>query len=306
MLSILVPIYNYNVYPLVLELHRQSLESNIVFEIIVIDDGSNSEINEENNSINLLENCFFTPLNKNIGLSSNRNLLASKAKYINLLFIDGDSVIIKPNYVKDFIDADAIENVDIIYGGRVHPETVFSSNQKLRWKYGRTIEDKTATRRNSAGYITLMFNNTLIKKDCFNQIKFDENLTKYGHEDTLFAYQASLSNLRVKHIDNPIEHSDIDESSIFISKVKNSLDNLNLIDLEHKIDPNFVKILRLYHFFKKYKLNFVVASFYILLNKMLYKQLISNNPSLFLFNAYRIGYLCSLNQKKSTLFDPNE
>ncbi len=292
MLSILIPTYNYVIFPLALELHRQCLESKIAFEIIAIDDGSNSKLNEENKAINSLENCVFTSLNKNVGLSVNRNLLANKAKYTNLLFIDGDSVVINPNYVKNYIDA--IENTDIIYGGRVHPETVSSPNQKLRWKYGRNVEDKTASQRYLAVYKTLMFNNTLIKKDCFNQIKFDPNLTKYGHEDTLFAYQASLSNLKVKHIDNPIEHGDIDESSIFISKVKNSLNNLDLLDKERKIDPGFIKILALHHFMKSYKLDFVAAYFFKFFNKILFKQLVSKNPSLFLFNGYRIGYLCSL------------
>lgn len=292
MLSILVPTYNYDVYPLVLELNRQCLELKIIFEIIVIDDGSNSQINEENNRINLLENGNFISLLKNIGLSSNRNLLASKAKYDNLLFIDGDSIIISPTYIKYYIEN--IEDIDIIYGGRVHPQTVSSSKQKLRWKYGRKVEDKTALQRNIAIYRTLMFNNTLIKKQCFNEIKFDSNLTKYGHEDTLFAYQVNLLNLKVKHIENPIEHGDIDECAVFISKIKNGLDNLILLDQLNKINPNFVRILSLYHFLKKYKLNFIVAYFYIFFNKILFKQLVSKNPYLFLFNGYRIGYLCSL------------
>lgn len=292
MLSILIPTYNYNVYNLVLELHRQCLKSEIIFEIIVIDDGSNSDTNEINNQINLLDNSTFISLNKNIGLSSNRNLLASNAQYNNLLFIDGDAIIIKTNYIKSYIET--LQDIDVIYGGRVHPETVLSSRQKLRWKYGRNVEDKTALQRNSAIYKTLMFNNTLIKKQCFNEIKFDSNLTKYGHEDTLFAYQVSLLNFKVKHIDNPIEHGDIDESAVFISKIKNGLDNLISIDQSKKIDPNFVKILNLYHFLKKYKLNFIIAQFYSLFNEIVHKQLTSKNPSLLLFNIYRISYICSL------------
>lgn len=292
MLSILIPTYNYNVYNLVLELHKQCMELGIIFEIIVIDDGSNSKINEANNQINLLKNSTFISLDKNIGLSSNRNLLASNSNYENLLFIDGDSVIINPNYIKKYLSA--IEDFDLVYGGRVHPETVNSPKQKLRWKYGRMVEDKTALQRNLAQYKTLMFNNTLIKKSCFNEIKFDSNLTKYGHEDTLFAYEVSLLQLKVKHIDNAIEHGDIDESKIFIAKIKNGLDNLISIDLSNKIDPEFVKILNLYHFLKKHNLSFVLTVFYKLFNKIIYKQLISKNPSLFLFNLYRIGYVCSL------------
>ena len=292
MLSILIPTYGYNIYPLVLSLQKQCKENNIAFEIIGIDDGSHSEINSENDKINELENCSFTALTTNVGLSQNRNILASKAKYPNLLFIDGDSVVINPNFIKNY--RDNIENNDIVYGGRVHPEAVPSPKQKLRWKYGRLVEDKTASQRNSAIHKTLMFNNTLIKKNCFNQIKFDPNINKYGHEDTLFAYQISLSDFRVKHIDNAIEHGDIDESTVFISKVKNSLNNLILLYKNNKINPDFVKILQLYCFLKTYKLDFLAAGFFTLFNDLLYRQLVSENPSLFLFNLYRIGYLCSL------------
>ena len=59
MLSILIPVYNYNVVPLVLELHKQCLECEIDFEIFCQDDESNSDLNTKNEIINSLENCCF-------------------------------------------------------------------------------------------------------------------------------------------------------------------------------------------------------------------------------------------------------
>jgi len=64
----------------------------------------------------------------------------------------------------------------------------------------------------------LMLNNTLIKKVCFNLIKFDTNIIKYGHDDTLFAYQVSKLQLHIEHINNPVQHGDIDSNDIFIKK----------------------------------------------------------------------------------------
>lgn len=63
MLSILIPTYNYNVYPLVSELHRQCLECGIAFEIIVFDDGSNRYI-KDNQQINSFKNYCFEVLEK--------------------------------------------------------------------------------------------------------------------------------------------------------------------------------------------------------------------------------------------------
>lgn len=292
MLSILIPVYNYNVFSLVEELAEQCRFTGISFEILCQDDASNSVLNKENEKINALQNCSFVSLEKNIGLSSNRNLLASKAQYENLLFIDGDSIIINPNYIQNYLDN--IQDSDIVYGGRIHPENVYSDKQKLRWKYGRLVEDKTVSQRNTALYKTLMFNNTLIKKDCFSKIKFDSNLIKYGHEDTLFAYQVSQSDFKVKHIENTIQHGDIDENLIYISKVKNSLENLLILDRKKQIDSDFLKILKVYHLLKRFKLRYPAGLFFKTFNALILKQLNSKSPSLRLLNIYKLTYLCSI------------
>ena len=51
MLSILITIYNYNLLPLVKELHQQCKDLNIEFEILTQDDASNSVYNSENEKI---------------------------------------------------------------------------------------------------------------------------------------------------------------------------------------------------------------------------------------------------------------
>ena len=71
MLSILIPIYNYNAYPLVMELHKQCLECEIDFEILCQDDASKSLLNSENENINSLSNCNFNELKVNIAHRQN-------------------------------------------------------------------------------------------------------------------------------------------------------------------------------------------------------------------------------------------
>ncbi len=64
MISILIPCYNYNAYPLALKLEKQALLLAVNFEIICCDDGSFSLKNEENQKINLLTNSKFIELKK--------------------------------------------------------------------------------------------------------------------------------------------------------------------------------------------------------------------------------------------------
>ena len=295
MLSILIPLYNYNVYPLVSELHKQCTDCGIHFEILCQDDASKSSLNVFNENVNALSNCSFITLNKNIAHRENRNSLAEQAKYNYLLFIDGDSIIIHNDYIKKYITN--LNDFDIVYGGRLHPEKCPSDNQKLRWKYGRFIEDKSVTNREIKPYQSLLFNNTVIKKRCFNRVKFDRKIKKYGHDDTQLSYQLSVSQAKVNHIDNPVEHGDIDTNLDYLEKTKESLENLILLYEEEKIDIGFVKLIQLYHFLKRTKSTFIISKIYVFFEKSLLKNLTGKNPNLWIFNLFRIGYLCSLNQK---------
>ena len=277
MLSILVPIYNYNVYPLVLELHKQCTDCRIHFEILCQDDASESSLNVLNENVNSLSNCRFVSLKENLAHRENRNSLAEQAKFDYLLFIDGDSIIIQDHYIKKYIDN--ILDFDIVYGGRLHPEKCPSENQKLRWKYGRFIEDKSSENRKKKPYQSLFFNNTVIKKDCFNKVKFDTNRKKYGHDDTQLSYELSLLKSNVNHIENPVEHGDIDTNLVYFNKTKESLENLISLYEEEKIDVEFVRLIQLYHFLKRTKSTFIISKIHSVFEKYLSQNLTGKNPN---------------------------
>lgn len=295
MLSILIPLYNYNVFPLVLELHKQCMESGIAFEILCQDDASFSKLNIENEKVNSLSNCSFVALTQNIAHRANRNSLVEKSKYEYLLFIDGDSNIIFTDFIKKYLSN--LDDYDMIYGGRLHPEKCPSNNLKLRWKYGKFMEDKLANKRQKEPFQSLLFNNTIIKKKFFNKVGFDKTITKYGHDDTQVSYQLSLLGSKVKHIDNQIEHGDIDTNVDYYTKTKESVQNLVFLTQENKIDIHYNRLYRLYLRLKTVKLDTLVSKMYLTFEKSIAKNLTGNNPRLFVFNVFKIGYLCSLKQK---------
>jgi glycosyltransferase involved in cell wall biosynthesis len=297
MLSILIPIYNHNAYNLVKQLSEQCISCGIEYEIICQDDASNSPLNVFNEEINQLPNCSFVSLKQNVAHRQNRNLLAEIAKFNWLLFIDGDSKIIQPDFIQKYINKS--ENFQVVYGGRIHPETCPTNHQKLRWKYGKFIEDKKALDRLKKPYECLLFNNTLILKSEFNKVKFDTNITLYGHDDTQFSYELSKIKSKVNHIENPILHDDIDENEKYLSKTEESLKSILILYSMNKVNSNFVSILKLYVFLKKTKLIYFVQFGFNFLKNKLRKQILSENPSLTLFNMYRIGYLCTLNENKN-------
>lgn len=129
MISILIPTYNYTVFPLVENLYQQCQKANFQYEILVLDDAStDKEIVIKNSEINLLEHCSFQILPENIGRSKIRNLLAEKAKYDWLLFLDADTFPSKSNFVHNYLEAFSNEH-PVIFGGIEYPKKYFTKFQ---------------------------------------------------------------------------------------------------------------------------------------------------------------------------------
>ena len=135
---------------------------------------------------------------------------------------------------------------------------------------------------------------SLIKKKSFNKVKFDKSIVKYGHDDTELSFQLSLLEAKVNHIENPVEHGDIDSSLVYLKKTKEALENLMLLYKNRQIDSNFVKLILLFKWLSNLKLTYMISKCYLLLEKNIFKNLKGNNPNLLAFNLFRIGYLCTL------------
>ena len=99
MLSILIPIYNFKVVDVVLELKKQAKKLNIPFEILCFDDYSTTH-KDSNKSLSKEAGIHYTELEHNIGRTKISNLLAQQAKYNNLLFLDCDISIDKDDFLK--------------------------------------------------------------------------------------------------------------------------------------------------------------------------------------------------------------
>lgn len=292
MLSILIPTYNYNIYSLVQGLYEQAVQLNIDFEIVVLDDGSTKFV-EENSKINSLDNCFFTINSDNLGRSKTRNLLAKNATYNWLLFLDADtfpkSNQFLANYLLHFDD-----NSDAINGGIVYQLESPEKNKLLRWKYGIEREALSAEKRNDNPYLSFLTLNFLIRKDVFNAVSFNEDIPNLRHEDTLFSYDLSQKNIKIKHIENPIIHYGLDTSEQFLKKSKEAVQNLKYLNDNNLITSDYVKLLKLSNSIKALGLKSLFAQLHKIFSKKIEKNLLSQKPSMYLFDFYRVTYLSSL------------
>ena len=104
MLSILIPIYNFDVRPLINDLQKQSELTGVEYEIICLDDGSTAHFKAIHKGLTTLSNVHYEELPQNLGRSKIRNQLAKMAQYDYLLFMDNDSGLTHPNYIQTYLD----------------------------------------------------------------------------------------------------------------------------------------------------------------------------------------------------------
>jgi glycosyltransferase involved in cell wall biosynthesis len=296
MLSILIPTYNYSVVALVTELHRQSLSARVDFEIIVMEDGE-TPLTHDNFPITHLQCCKQIVLPQNIGRSAIRNRLADHSKYEYLLFLDCDSAIPNPDFIIKYLTmckADAV-----LLGGRIYQND--DPNFSLVTKYGKMRERndvKTTAARESYPMFTTP--NFLIKKSIFNQVRFDESIVGYGHEDTVFGIKLHQLKFNFIFIDNPVVHVGIEDNRTYIRKTENAITNLFSLykSGNYKLLENESKLLGYYLIIQKCHLVALFSTLFWLF-KAIFKQLLcSANPSLFLFDIYKLLFICKIALKK--------
>lgn len=196
-------------------------EGNI--ELIIGDDGSSLEYYELNRSVKN-EMVQHIRVEKNSGRSFIRNLLASKAKYDHLLFLDSDVEITNTNYLENYFNIIS-KGYEVVCGGTTYPTQKPDAKKILHWKYSRSKEKEFA-KRDKHSYRSFMTNNFMIEKRVFGDVKFDETITGYGHEDTLFGYELSKRKIKLEHVNNAVLHTQLDDAEVFLEKTRQSVKNL--------------------------------------------------------------------------------
>ncbi|MCH8554513.1 MAG: glycosyltransferase, partial [Schleiferiaceae bacterium] len=219
MLSVLIPIYDWDVTALVTTLHQQLTEAAIPFEIRISDNCDTSEHAEKNHTLNNRKHVHYTINTQHVGRSANRNYLADQSQFDWLLFLDGDTAVASPNFISNYVAC--IPKHQVVCGGTIYQAAPPKDDaERLRWEYGSAKESTAAVQRIKAPYKNYSSFNFLINKAIFNQIRFDNNLTQYGHEDTLFGQELKARGIPIHHIENPLLHLGLDTAIIFIEKTK--------------------------------------------------------------------------------------
>jgi glycosyltransferase involved in cell wall biosynthesis len=295
-ISLLIPVFDYDIVALV---HSMKNALGIVpefQEIIIGDDGSSSEFREKYKSLEG-DKVKVIYSEKNIGRAAIRNKLALEATGDFLLFIDADTMLpgTAEAYMLKWIPFMKISRV-LCGGVLYHDSPPGDPDKLLRWKYGKWREQRKAAERNRhphAGFSTF---NVLFEKSVFSKIRFNEELKQYGHEDTLMGYQLKKAGIDILHIDNGLVHEGLESNRDFLNKTKLGIENLSkLYDsvTDKKSFSKTVRMLGIYQKLRFFGLTRLFAAFYIRYRDRMEIRLDSSNISLLLFSCYKMSMFCT-------------
>lgn len=289
MLSVLIPVYDFDVREFARTLHAQCEEASIDFEIILLDDHSSSRYTIVNRELASLEKVKYQELPSNIGRAAIRNQLALLASYEYLLFADCDSEVPSKHYIRNYIKY--LRPDHVLYGGRSYkPEPPSDRKLYLRWLYGIQREVTPALIRQKRRYRSFMTNNFIIPAEVFKKIRFNETLTGYGHEDTLFGLELKKRNIDIDHLDNPLCHIGLETAEEFLAKTEEGVKNLAYL-MKLKLINEDVKLAETYNTLKKLHLTGLFLKIFDRVERKFIRNLRSNNPSLRNFDLYKLGLL---------------
>lgn len=285
-LSILIPTYNDVCVTLVQTLQQQASVLDLTYEILVADDGSKDQkAVVANRAINQLPHCRLLEQPQNVGRAAIRNLLAKKAKYEWLVFIDADMVVTNDDYLRSYAETPVQQQV--VYGG----VSVGSPQEgNLRWNYEKAAEkDHTAAQRQRTPYQQFRTTNFLVSRDVMLRYPFDERYRHYGYEDVFFGKTLYEAGIAIIHTENALSFKMFETNAQFLSKTEEGLRTLHqfrdelqgyssLLALSDRLRA-VAPLVRLWHRINK---------------KWERRLLTSSHPNLLVFNLYRLGYFMSL------------
>lgn len=294
-LSILLPIHNYNIRNLVAQLTVQMQGLEVEIELLCFDDGSAPIFSKMNQSLAQIPCVHYHRFTENQGRAAIRNSLADSAQFDYLLFLDSDCMPESRDFLANYLSACTPDT--ILYGGLSYaPLPPAQASELLRWKYGHAKEQVSVEQRQKAPYQSFKTSNFLAPKSIFQAIRFDEQLRQYGHEDTLFGWELKQRSIPIQHLDNPVRHLGLEPAEQFLEKTEQAIKNLLQLEQEYPIAQD-IRLSRMARKLQAAKLAGLYRWWFAKKRSAWRKNLISTQPSLRYFALYKLGYY--LQEKKN-------
>jgi len=255
-MSVIIPVYNWDVTLLVEALAREIVSGNLhdEIEVIVADDCSSHEYREKNQKeIKKHSFCKYYEQKKRGGRSVVRNFLIKQTKHPFVLMLDADMLPDKDNFLSEYRQQ-ITSAQKIICGGYSYKKRILQGREYDFYFYkGQKTEEISAKERNKTPWRYLFTGNVLVHRDVLNTIGFDENFVNYGYEDIEWGIRLS-SHYPIHHFDNTCSHLGLVQKDKAFVRMRSSIPNflrLKALHPELFSKTGAAKISRMFCIFPK-------------------------------------------------------
>ena len=293
-LALLLPVYRHFPEKLLNEAYRQMGDLEFPTAIYILDDGSPEPLPELERWSGKRENTYFHRRTPNSGRSAARNYLASWAQAEYLHFLDDQLLVTSPEFWAQLWEQRL--PLGVVFGAAYPPDAP-APGTELRWKVARWREFGSFPPADP--YASFKSGHFLAHHSVLQKVQFDEALTGYGHEDTLLGLALKEKKIPLEGLDLPVYNAHLDTNSAFLEKVEQSLHNLLFIAHRYPYYISYFRLLRLLRFLQRWQ---VAGLLQVLLapgQKWMRQHLQGTNPSLRVFDLYRLSLLLSAQRSVS-------
>ena len=131
----------------------------------------------------------------------------------------------------------------------------------------------------------------MVSRPLFMQVRFDESFRTYGWEDLFFGVMMREGGADVHGIDNPLLNDEIESSSRFLEKTRESLRTLHghaaLLERHTRVGRVAAECRRRH-------VDGLIRCVFSMGRYLMERNLMSRNPDLRLFAFYKLAYYLSL------------
>lgn len=289
-LSVLIPTYRYDPRPLV-----KSLQAILPAEaeILVGDDCSPEDDTCTSDWLDALSHTAGVRLvrhSQNRGAAAMRNTLACEASGDYLLYLDSDGLPLRSSFIDTYLRL--LPTDAILCGSICQSPSQLTPDVSLRYKYETAAERRfTAQRRNKNPYQHFRTFNFVIPRRLALQFPFDETVRLSGYEDTLAGRRFEEAGVRILHIENPFLNIGLEKNDVFLQKTERQLRTLHEKARELQ---GYSSLLSAYGVLRRLHLAGAMKALHTWLQKFERRNLLSSQPSIWVFQLYKLGYYASL------------
>lgn len=290
MLSILIPIYNYDCSALLQEIDEQCQALAIDYEIVLGDDASSADYQALYQAYaRTYPRLRIWQAERNIGASLIRQALAEQARGATLLYLDSD-ITPTPLMLSQYLSAHEQHPEAIVCGGFTYDAADCRQDNRLRYHYGMQIEVRPLQERLAQPYLSFVAMGFLAPKKHLQRCPFPD--MGMGYEDAYWGESLREAGIRLIHIDAPVVHRLKERDEEFLQTTQRYIRNL----YQHRsaFAGKRIRLLDLYARLKRLRLARPLGLAFGYLDAPIRKALQRSPKALWLFQTYKLLYLCHL------------